>query len=251
MAKVQPYPKPNRGIYLLPNLLTMTGLFAGFYAIVAATKGHYDTAAIAIFVAMIMDSLDGRIARWTHTQTAFGMQFDSLSDMVSFGIAPALVVYSWSLIHVGKIGWLAAFIYAVAGALRLARFNVQSTKKADKRYFTGLAIPAAAAIAASMTWVVQDFPTLQGATLNIVAAVVMALLGLLMVSNIRYRSFKDINMKGKVPFIVIILIVLVYVLISIDPPEVLFLIFTVYGLSGPLMALLHLRRKKVDATAKE
>lgn len=247
MPKINTEVKLNRGIYLLPNLFTMTGLFAGFYAIVAATIGHYDNAAIAIFVAMIMDSLDGRIARWTNTQTAFGTQFDSLSDMVSFGIAPALVVYTWALIHVGKIGWLAAFIYTVGGALRLARFNVQTTKKVDKRYFRGLAIPAAAAIAASFTWVVEDY-SLQGATINLVAAILMAVLGLLMVSNIPYRSFKDLELKGKVPFIVILLVVLMYVLISIDPPEILFILFSIYGLSGPWSLAIkwwqHRRSKK-------
>lgn len=232
----------SRGIYLLPNLFTVTALFAGFYAVVVAMEGRFDNAAIAIFVAMIMDSLDGRIARMTHTQTAFGAQFDSLSDMVSFGIAPALVVYSWALIHVGKVGWLAAFIYAVAVALRLARFNTQLSKKPDKRYFQGLASPAGAATIASMVWVGQDYG-LQGMTVNLIAAVITVMIGFLMVSNFRYRSFKDLNLKGKVPFIVILFIVLVYVLISIDPPQVLFALFIIYALSGPVATLMHWRHR--------
>lgn len=239
----------SRGIYLLPNLFTVTALFAGFYAIVVAMEGRFDNAAIAIFVAMIMDGLDGRIARLTHTQTAFGAQLDSLSDMVSFGIAPALVVYSWALIHLGKAGWLSAFIFAVAGALRLARFNIQ-LGKADKRYFQGLAIPSAAATVASMVWVGQDFG-LTGMVVDVIAAIVTVVIGFLMVSNFRYRSFKDFDIKGKVPFIVIIIIVLVYVLISIDPPEILFVIFLIYALSGPLAALWNYRKKNHSQKNKQ
>lgn len=232
----------SRGIYLLPNLFTVTALFAGFYSVVAAMRGHFDNAAIAIFVAMVMDSLDGRIARFTGTQTAFGAQFDSLSDMVSFGIAPALVSYTWALNHLGKIGWLAAFIYAVSTALRLARFNIQ-LGKVDKRYFIGLPSPAAAAVVASMVWVGDDF-NLVGVPVFIVALIITILFGLLMVSSFRYRSFKDLNLKDKVPFIVILLIVLIYVLISIDPPEILFFIALLYGLSGPVMWLLRKWRLK-------
>ncbi len=221
-----------RGIYLLPNLFTITALFAGFFAIVSAMKGRFDNAAIAIFVAMIMDGLDGRVARLTHTQTPFGAQLDSLSDMVSFGIAPALVIFSYSLIHLGRWGWLAAFIYTMAGALRLARFNTQ-LGKADKRYFQGLAIPAAAAVVAGIVWVGQDLQV-SGVIFDIAVAVITILLGLLMVSSIRYRSFKDLDMKGRVPFFVILLLVLIYVLISIDPPEILLLIFAFYAISGPI-----------------
>lgn len=237
----------SRGIYLLPNLFTVTALFAGFYSVVAAMKGHFDNAAIAIFVAMVMDSLDGRIARFTGTQTAFGAQFDSLSDMVSFGIAPALVAYTWALHNLGKIGWLVAFIYAVSTALRLARFNIQ-LGKVDKRYFIGLPSPAAAAVIASMVWVGEDFE-LTGMTVYIVALILTALFGLLMVSSFRYRSFKDLNLKDKVPFIVILLIVLIYVLISIDPPEILFFIALLYGLSGPVgwfFRKMRLRRRKLE-----
>lgn len=219
-----------RGIYLLPNLFTVTALFAGFYAIVSAMEGHFGRAAIAVLVAMVMDSLDGRIARLTHTQTAFGEQFDSLSDMVSFGVAPGLVVYTWALIHLGKIGWLAAFIFTVCVALRLARFNIQ-IGKIDKRYFRGLPSPAGAGVIIGMVWVGDDLG-LSGELINIIAATICVCTGLLMVSNFRYHSFKDFNLKGKVPFIVMLAVVLVYVLISIDPPEILFLIFALYALSG-------------------
>jgi CDP-diacylglycerol--serine O-phosphatidyltransferase len=231
----------SRGFYLLPNLFTLTALFAGFYAVVSALKGHFDNAAIAIFVAMIMDNLDGRIARLTHTQTAFGAEFDSLSDMVSFGVAPALVAYSWVLIHMGNIGWLAAFIYVSAAALRLARFNTQ-VGKVEKRYFHGLASPAAAAILASFVWVGKDWAW-SGEALNICVLITTVLLGFLMVSNIPYRSFKDLDLRGKVPFVVILGLVLIYVLISIDPPEVLFFIAILYGLSGPVLMLTHWRKK--------
>lgn len=231
----------SRGFYLLPNLFTLTALFAGFYAVVSALKGHFEHAAIAIFVAMVMDNLDGRIARLTQTQTAFGAEFDSLSDMVSFGVAPALVAYSWVLIHMGNIGWLAAFIYVSAAALRLARFNTQ-VGKVDKRYFHGLASPAAAAILASFVWVGTDLAW-SGATLNVCVLITTVLLGFLMVSNIPYRSFKDLDLRGKVPFVVILALVMIYVLISIDPPEVLFIIAILYGLSGPLLWLGHWRKK--------
>lgn len=232
----------SKGIYLLPNLFTLTALFAGFYAIVVAMEGRFDNAAIAIYVAMIMDSLDGRIARLTHTQTAFGAQLDSLSDMVSFGVAPALVAYSWALIHLGKVGWLAAFIVTVGVALRLARFNIELGTM-DKRYFKGLASPAGAGIIAGMVWVGQDL-SLNGMTVEIIAAIVTTLVGLLMVSNIPYRSFKDLDLKGKVPFIAILILVSIYVLVSIDPPEILFLIFLVYGFSGPAALLWHLYKKR-------
>lgn len=235
----------SRGIYLLPNLFTITALFAGFFAIVSGMKGHFDDAAIAIFVAMVMDGLDGRVARLTHTQSAFGAQLDSLSDMVSFGIAPALVIYTYSLSHIGKWGWLAAFIYTMAGALRLARFNTQ-IGKADKRYFQGLAIPSAAAVVAGIIWVGQDYQ-LSGRIFDVALAIITILLGLLMVSSIHYRSFKDLDLKGRVPFIVILLLVLIYVLISIDPPEVLLLIFALYAISGPIGWVWRQMRKRKRA----
>lgn len=241
--------KPNteeryrgRGIYLLPNLFTTAGLFAGFYAIVAAMEGLFDIAAIAIFVAMIMDSLDGRVARLTNTQSAFGAELDSLSDMVSFGIAPALVIYSWSLKSLGKLGWLAAFIFAAATALRLARFNTQ-LGTADKRYFQGLPSPAGAGIIAGIVWLSVE-TAIPGASITLLIATLTVLTALVMVSNIRYHSFKQVDLKGRVPFVTILLVVLTFVGISLDPPKVLFLIFFSYGLSGPLFTLWNLRKTR-------
>lgn len=225
-------PKFRRGIYLLPNSLTIAGLFAGFYAIVAAMKGIFDRAAIAIFVAMIMDFLDGRVARLTHTESAFGTELDSLSDMVSFGITPALVLYSWSLYALGQLGWLAAFIFAAASALRLARFNTRIIKSIDKHYFQGLPIPAAAGILTSFVWACVEFE-FSGPILAIPTACLTVLSGILMVSNLRYPSFKQVDLKGRVPFVSIITVVLILVGIAIDPPKVLFLVFSIYALSGP------------------
>jgi len=232
----------RRGIYLLPNLFTTAGLFAGFYAIVAAMKGMYDLAAVAIFVAMIMDTLDGRVARLTNTQSAFGAEYDSLSDMTTFGIAPALVVFSWSLANLGKLGWLAAFCYAAAGALRLARFNTQ-LGKADKRYFQGLPIPSAAGIIASMVWIASE-AGIAGGDFDILVAVITVIVAILMVSNIRYHSFKQVDLKGRVPFVAVLLIVLIFVSISLDPPKVLGLIFFGYGLWGPIFTLWCLRKAR-------
>ncbi len=235
-------PQRGRGIYLLPNLFTTAGLFAGFYAIVAAMAGRWEAAAIGIFVAMIMDGLDGRIARLTNTQSDFGKEYDSLVDMVCFGLAPALVVYNWALQPLGKIGWLAAFLYAAATALRLARFNTQATTS-NKRYFQGLASPAAAALVAGLIWLLNDLGV-EGASVSKLAWVITVVAGVLMVSNIRYRSFKDIDLHGKVPFVAILAMVLTYVLISIDPPQVLFAIFLLYALSGPVMTLVQLRKAR-------
>lgn len=225
----------RRGIYLLPNLFTIAGLFAGFYAIVTAMEGYFNYAAVAIFVAMIMDFFDGRVARLTNTQSAFGAELDSLSDMVSFGVAPALVIYSWSLEGLGKLGWLAAFIFTAAGALRLARFNTQ-VSIADKRYFQGLPIPAAAGVLASMVWLCVDSEIL-GDGVSRITAVLAILIAILMVSNVRYYSFKEIDLKGRVPFMAILLVVLAFVGISLDPPKILFLIFFCYALSGPILTL--------------
>lgn len=246
----------RRGIYLLPNLLTTAALFAGFYAIVAAMGGRFQAAAIAVFVAMVFDGLDGRVARLTNTQSDFGTQYDSLSDMVSFGLAPALVMYEWSLVHLisagwfwGKLGWLAAFVYAAGAALRLARFNTQ-VSTADKRYFQGLPSPSAAAVIAGLVWVGADLE-FNGADFMFPALVVTAVVGILMVSNIRYYSFKDLDLRNKVPFMAVLVVVLVFVLISIDPPKVLFSLFLLYTLSGPTLYLIRAYRKrgarKVDA----
>ena len=232
----------RRGIYLLPNAFTTLGLFAGFYAIVAAMEGFFDMAAIAIFVAMVADALDGRVARLTNTQTAFGAEYDSLSDMVSFGVAPALVLYSWSLHSLGKLGWLAAFVYTAAGALRLARFNTQIST-ADKRYFQGLAIPAAAGLIASIIWVGKEYG-INGVSVSWLVALLTILVAVLMISNIRYHSFKQLDLKGKVPFISIVVLVLIFVGISLDPPQVLFLIFFLYAISGPVLTLHNLRKTR-------
>ncbi len=232
----------HRGIYLLPNLFTAAGLFAGFYAIVAALKGQFELAAYAIFIAMVMDALDGRVARLTNTQTLFGTEFDSLSDIVSFGVAPALVSYSWALMHLGKLGWLAAFFYTAMGALRLARFNTQ-VSSADKRYFQGLPIPAAAGVIASLVWVFGDGPVHHWFMLVLMLLITVAV-GLLMVSNIRYSSFKQINLRNKVPFIAILVAVVAFVFIAIDPGTVLLLVFAGYAISGPAITLYAIGKKR-------
>ena len=233
-------PARHRGIYLIPNLFTIAGLFAGFYAIVAAANNQFQAAAIAIFISMLLDSLDGRVARLTHTQTEFGAQMDSLSDMVCFGLSPALVMYSWSLSSLGKIGWLAAFFYAVCAALRLARFNAQS-QSSNKRHFQGLATPAAAGLVASLIWLGRKYGIV-GSDVAMFMLVIMIIVGLLQVSAIRYRSFKDLDLRGRVPFIWILVVVLVLILISFDPPHTLFFIFLLYALSGPLTTLWRIRR---------
>jgi CDP-diacylglycerol--serine O-phosphatidyltransferase len=225
----------HRGVYLLPNLLTTGALFAGFYAIVAGMKGQFETASIAIFVAMFFDGLDGRVARLTGTTSAFGVQYDSLSDMVSFGVAPALVSFSWALSSMGKLGWAATFVYIAGAALRLARFNTQ-VGIADSRYFSGLASPAAAALLASLVWSCADLgftgKNLPG-IVAFVATLVVAAGGLLMVSNFRYFSFKKFDLRRRVPFVLILVLVLVLGVVTIDPPSVLLVIAIVYALSGP------------------
>jgi len=234
----------SRGIYLLPNLFTTAGLFAGFYAIIAAIRGDFDAAATAIFVAMIMDGLDGRIARMTNTQSAFGAEYDSLADMVSFGLAPALVVFQWAFLDMGKLGWMVAFIYTACAALRLARFNTQ-VGIADKRYFQGLPSPAAAAAIAGWVWVGanNDFDHTMMAYL---AVPLTFFCGVLMASTVRYHSFKDLDLRGKVPFIVMLVLVMIFALIAIDPPIVLFTVFTIYALSGPVFTLLKLRQHRSE-----
>lgn len=232
----------RRGIYLLPNLFTTAALFAGFYAIVAAKGEQFEAAAVAIFIAMILDGLDGRIARLTNTQSDFGVQYDSLSDMIAFGLAPALVIYEWSLYDAGKLGWLAAFVYTVAAGLRLARFNTQAAT-AEKSYFQGLASPPAAALVAGLVWVGARYE-IDGAELTVLAAMLTITAGILMVSNIRYRSFKDLDLRGRVPFFTVLVVVLIFVFISLEPPVVLFSLALAYALSGPVLTLWHLRRRR-------
>ncbi len=240
----QPVPIQRRGIYLLPNLFTTAALFAGFYSVVAAMKGFFDVAAIAVFIAMIADTLDGRIARMTHTQTAFGAQYDSLSDMVAFGVAPALVTYSWSLSYLGKIGWLVAFVYAAATALRLARFNTQAHDQ-DKRYFQGLPCPAAAGVIAATVWLGAVYDITDGGMLvAIPIAVLTVFVAMLMVSTVRYYSFKEVNWKGRVSFIVILVSVALIAALAIAPPEILFGTFFIYACSGPVITLWKLRQMR-------
>ena len=232
--------KQPKGIYLLPNLVTTAGLFAGFYSIVAAMHGRFEAAAIAVFIAIITDGLDGRVARLTNTSSDFGAEYDSLNDMVCFGLAPALVMYEWSLIHMAsvgwaKLGWLAAFFYTASAALRLARFNTQ-IDYGDKRFFKGLASPAAAALLVGTVWVADDL-SIPGKELVLQTFFLTLAAGALMVSNIRYYSFKDIGAKHRVPFITIFAVVLVFMFASIDPPKVILGGFIIYALSGPFMLL--------------
>lgn len=232
----------QRGIYLLPNLFTSAALFSGFFAIVQAMNGHFELAAIAIFVAMVLDGLDGRVARMTNTQSAFGAEYDSLSDMVSFGVAPALILYVWALKPLGKLGWLAAFTYCACAALRLARFNTKlDDEHQDKRYFQGLPSPGAAALLAGFVWVSYEYG-LSGRDVFFgvlqwkwMAWGLTIFAGLSMVSDLRYYSGKDINLKESVPFFVILGIMLAIVLISYSPPEVLLFVMASYALSGYIM----------------
>ncbi len=234
----------RRGIYLLPNLFTTAGLFAGFYAIVSAIRGDFEASAVAIFVAMVMDGLDGRIARMTNTQSDFGAEYDSLTDMIAFGLAPALVMFQWSLLEMGKFGWMIAFIYTACAALRLARFNTQ-VGVADKRYFQGLPSPAAAACIAGWVWLGTTEHYSQGVTANVGMALTFAC-GLLMVSSMRYHSFKELDLKGKVPFVVMLIVVLIVALIANNPPWVLFFGFLIYALSGPVVTLIKLRKHRSE-----
>lgn len=235
-------PNQPRGIYLLPNLFTTAALFSGFYAIVAAMKGYFDSAAMAVFVSMIADTLDGRVARMTNTQTAFGAEYDSLSDMVAFGLAPALVVYSWSLMYLGKIGWLVAFVYTAATALRLARFNTQAHDE-DKTYFQGLPSPAAAAVMVSTVWLGSIYE-ITGFVVAIPVAILTFCMAAFMVSHIRYYSFKKIDWKGRIPFFSVVIIVLLIAAVAIDPPHILLAIFLLYAFSGPVLTLWQLRKMK-------
>ncbi|CAB1368628.1 CDP-diacylglycerol--serine O-phosphatidyltransferase [Denitratisoma oestradiolicum] len=227
----------RRGIYLLPNLFTTAALFAGFYAIVQAMNLRFEHAAVAIFIAMVLDGLDGRVARMTRTQSAFGAEYDSLSDMVSFGAAPSLVIYEWALKGMGKLGWIAAFIYCAGAALRLARFNT-NIEVVDKRYFQGLPSPAAAALVAGLVWVLLDNGW-SGEDARWYACGLTIFAGVTMVSNVRYYSGKDINLRRSVPFIVIAGIALGFALVSSYPPGVLFALFLCYALSGYVLAILR------------
>ena len=240
----------HKGVYLLPNLFTTANLFAGFYSIMCSVSGNFNVAAAVIFVAMVLDGLDGRVARMTNTQSAFGAEYDSLSDMVAFGLAPAILAYQWALIEMGNVGLTISFIYVACAALRLARFNTQ-IDVVDKRWFIGLASPAAAGVVAGMVWAVwtisdsgiagEDLPF----AVTMLFAVLVAVSGLLMVSNIKYYSFKDLDLKGRVPFVAILVVVLVFAVVLSDPPRILLMIFIVYAASGPVQYILRLRKHRV------
>lgn len=240
----------------MPNLLTTGAMFAGFYAIVAAMQNHFEVAAIAVFIAMVLDGLDGRVARMTNTQTAFGAEYDSLSDLVSFGLAPALVMYQWALVHLsdygsawGKAGWLAAFIYVACAALRLARFNTQ-IGQVDKRFFIGLPSPASAAVVVGMVWVFQDLG-IAGEAMAFPAFIMILVSGLLMVSNITFYSFKDLDLRNRVPFIAIIAVVLVLALLMLDPPKMLFGVFFAYAVSGMFIWVVRRYRRSQRRAKKK
>ena len=236
--------KAKRGVYLLPNVLTTFGLFAGFFAVILATKGQYADAAIAIFVAMLFDGLDGRVARLTNTQSSFGEQYDSMADMLSFCVAPALLVYFWQFSDLGKIGWLGAFVYTAAGALRLARFNTQIGVE-DKRYFQGLPSPAAAALVAGMVWTKQSIGvTDYDQYLTLVSWIILVGAGVLMVSNVRYYSFKEINLKGRSSFKLLLIATLIIIVTTLWPSAILFVFFLAYALSGLIMTMVEVRKKR-------
>lgn len=243
---VEGAPVRRKGIYLLPNALTTASLFSGFYAIVSAANGVFDNAAIAIFVSMILDGLDGRVARLTNTQSKFGEEYDSLADMVAFGVAPGLVAFFWSLNNLGQVGWAITFIYVAGAALRLARFNTQ-IGSVDKKFFVGLASPAAAACVAGLVWC---FHAVEPASwLTLMTIIVVGGCGVLMVSNILYKSFKDLDLRGRVPFAAILLVVLVFAVVALDPATVLFTGFLAYALSGPVLALFRKSRQSASHSA--
>ncbi|MFN4263780.1 MAG: CDP-diacylglycerol--serine O-phosphatidyltransferase [Thioalkalivibrionaceae bacterium] len=232
----------RRGVYLLPNLFTTGVLFGGFFALVSAINGEFAYAAIAVFVAMVLDTLDGRIARMTNTQSEFGAQFDSLSDLVAFGVAPALIMYLWQLQALGNVGWLAAFFYATATALRLARFNARLAI-ADKRFFQGLPSPASAALLVGFVWVAEDL-TLRHEWLLPIALFVTIAGGVLMVSSVTYFSFKDMDFRHRVPFFALLAVVAVFMLLALDPPKVLLTGFALYAISGPVLMLVRAVRHR-------
>lgn len=233
----------HSGIYLLPNLLTTASLFAAFYSLVASMREQYEIAIIAIFIGMVADSLDGRIARLTNTQTEFGAQYDSLSDMVTFGVAPSLLLYQLTLSQLGKIGWLVAFVYTASVALRLARFNTQ-IETADKRYFQGLPCPPAGAVVASFAWLLYQNQWQNALVVSILTAVLALVMAGLMVSNMRYYSFKEVDFKGKVPFLYVLIVIILFVAIAANPAIVLFASSGLYVVSGLLLTLWSVKKER-------
>lgn len=232
----------RKGIYLLPNLFTTSALFSGFFAVVAGINGEFTSAAVAIFIAMVLDGLDGRVARMTNTQSEFGAEYDSLSDMISFGMAPALVAFTWILQDIGKTGWVVAFLYVACAALRLARFNVQ-IGSVDKKWFIGLPSPSAAALVAASVWTFHSFDA-DAVGFKLLMLFVVGAAGVLMVSNIRYYSFKDLDFKKPVPFVVLLAVVLGFVMISVEPSVMLLLLFGAYVCSGPVLAVMRKAKPK-------
>ena len=233
----------KKGVYLLPNLVTTGALFSGFYAIIAATTGAFEAACIAIVIAGFLDALDGRIARMTRTTSEFGVQYDSMSDLIAFGVAPAILLFSWALSDLGKIGWIVAFLYVCCAAMRLARFNTSP----DTKVFYGLASPAAAGTVATMVWTwVDNLGAMDSIQVSIAVAVFATVAALLMVSNVRYYSPK--NIKGRVPFIYMLGAVMLFIVVAIYPPGMLFCVGLAYGASGPLQALLRLVRVGKEST---
>jgi CDP-diacylglycerol---serine O-phosphatidyltransferase len=232
----------RRGIYLLPNLFTLANLFAGFYAILQAINLQFETACAAVFIAMVLDSLDGRVARMTNTQSAFGAELDSLSDMVSFGVAPALLIYEWAINEIAyrQLGMMAAFIYCACAALRLARFNVQ-INVVDKRFFMGLPSPAAAGLVTGFVWFCHEWDW-DGSAMKWWALAITLFAGLSMVTTARFYSFKTINLKRSVPFFMLAILMLVYAVVSLNPPTVLFLVFGVFGLSGYVYSAINYKK---------
>jgi CDP-diacylglycerol--serine O-phosphatidyltransferase len=233
----------RKGIFLLPNLLTTGALFAGFFAVISGMNNNFQNACIAIVAAMLLDGLDGRVARLTNTQSAFGAEYDSLSDMLAFGVAPALICFSWALSDLGTLGWTAAFFYVACAALRLARFNVQ-LGTVNKRFFVGLASPAAAGLVVFMVWVCVEYDVEVVLPISVLAATMTMVAGLLMVLNVHYFSFKDLDFKNRVPFFVILMVIFLFIIVSWDPPVVLFIIAILYALSGPVLNFYQYRKKK-------
>ena len=243
----------RRGIYLLPNMLTLGALFSGFYAIIAGMSGNFNEAGWAIMIAGVLDGLDGRIARLTNTQSAFGAQFDSLSDMVSFGVAPALIMFSWAFAPLGRLGWAASFIYMSCAALRLARFNVQLAT-VDKRFFVGLQSPLAAGVITFLPWVGYKYGLEVTPLVAYLCAILTVFIGFLMISNYSYSSFKELQFKGTVPYMVFVFVVIMLVVVAQNPHEVLLTMAVAYALSGPIMWLYKKQSTKatpVEAPAKK
>jgi len=255
-SEKQPALRRRGAIYLVPNLFTTGALFAGFYAIIGAIDGNYQRSAIALFIAMALDGLDGRLARLTGTESEFGKEYDSLADLVSFGVAPAIIVYQWGLVRLadygwiwGKVGWLAAFLFAVAAALRLARFNV-AAMSGDRRFFEGLPSPSAAGLVVSMVWLgtVLDW---SGAAALALACAVTTAAGALMVSRLAFYSFKELSPRGRISFTYILVIPLTFVMIALNPPVVIFLIACAYASSGPIFAAWRWRRRRERRRAED